>query len=445
MQRPLCHLLLTLLLGCFVGAAPAAQPPNVVLIISDDQAWTDYGFMGHKHIKTPHLDRLAKRSLVFPRGYVTAPLCRPSLASIASGLHLHQHGMTGNDVSPARGLAREQEGRAQIDAFNQRPSLVSLLVGSGYLAFQSGKWWEGSWKSGHFTGGMTHGIAGKGGRHGDEGLKIGRKGLAPITDFIDRATERKQPFFVWYAPFLPHTPHNPPQRLLARHRRPDRPNDEARYFAMCEWFDETCGELIGHLEKRGLTDNTIIVYICDNGWRPRSRSDVPVPEDWRFAFSPRSKGSPYENGIRTPIMFSSPGTIPASRSSDLASSIDLLPTIVKACGIEVPNQLPGINLLDQAAREKRKQIYGAAHSIHNMVVGDPAATRQYRWVITRRFKYLKRDHGTDTTHYKLVHEWDQTPDQLYDLQADPGERKNVLNSQLKVAKRLRRALDDWNK
>jgi len=93
------------------GVEPApkefvAAGPNVVLIIGDDQGWTDYSFMGHGDIKTPHLDRLAHRSLVFRRGYVTAPLCRPSLASIVTGLYPHQHGVTGNDVDGPNERAR---------------------------------------------------------------------------------------------------------------------------------------------------------------------------------------------------------------------------------------------------------------------------------------------------------------------------------------------------
>ena len=75
----------------------ADGPPNIVLLLSDDQAWTDYGFMGHEYIETPHLDALAKRSAVFPRGYVPTALCRPSLATLATGLYVHQHKISGND------------------------------------------------------------------------------------------------------------------------------------------------------------------------------------------------------------------------------------------------------------------------------------------------------------------------------------------------------------
>ena len=103
MSRPQCVTDIWIAVCCillFAGAtvaSRAADRPNVLLILSDDQAWGDYGFMGHPHIETPHLDQLAAEASTFTRGYVTAPLCRPSLASILTGLHPHQHGITGND------------------------------------------------------------------------------------------------------------------------------------------------------------------------------------------------------------------------------------------------------------------------------------------------------------------------------------------------------------
>ena len=177
----------------------AAERPNVVLILGDDQAWTDYGFMGHPDVETPNLDKLAARSLVFDRGYVASPLCRPSLASMITGLFPFQHGVTGNDVDG-------RNNRAALDTplreqFHARPSFIRTLTTNGYLAHQSGKWWEGSFQDGGFTHGMTHGDPMRGGRHGDAGLKIGRKGMQPVTDFIDHAVAKKKPFFVCYASY----------------------------------------------------------------------------------------------------------------------------------------------------------------------------------------------------------------------------------------------------
>ena len=149
---------------------------------------------------------------------------------------------------------------------------------------------------------MTRGYPERGGRHGDDGLKIGREGMQPVNDFIDTAIEAKKPFFIWYAPFLPHTPHNPPQRLLDKYTTDGRPKPIATYYAMCEWFDETCGQLLDRLDEKGVADNTLVIYVTDNGW-------IQNPDSGGYA--PRSKRSPYEGGIRTPIMFRWPGKVQA--------------------------------------------------------------------------------------------------------------------------------------
>ncbi len=95
-----CATLVVAALFCRITVAAEAGPPNVVLIISDDQAWTDYGFMGHADIQTPHLDKLARESVLFRRGYVPTALCRPSLVTLLTGHYASTHGVTGNDPSP---------------------------------------------------------------------------------------------------------------------------------------------------------------------------------------------------------------------------------------------------------------------------------------------------------------------------------------------------------
>ena len=240
------HLGLSILGVCLAFCAQtncqAQTQPNVVLILSDDQAWTDYSCMGHPVIQTPHLDRLATRSALFRRGYTPTPLCRPSLMTMITGLYPHQHGVTGNDPKPDKSLTDSQYGvlREQlISSIDQHPTIPKLLGQHGYLSMQTGKWWEGNYARGGFTNGMTRGFPNPGGRHGDNGLEIGRKGMQPVFDFIAESKHADKPFFLWYAPMLPHTPHDPPERLLAKYRSADRPIELAKYYAMCEFFDET--------------------------------------------------------------------------------------------------------------------------------------------------------------------------------------------------------------
>ena len=420
-----------------------AKPlPNIVFILSDDQAWTDYGFMGHPEIKTPHLDELARQSLVFERGYVAAPLCRPSLASMLTGLYPLQHGITGNDVDgPKR--------RAELDVgvrkeFYTHQNFVRVLTNNGYLAHQSGKWWEGSWQDGGFTHGMTHGDPSRGGRHGDEGLTIGRKSIQPVKDFIDLAIEKQQPFLTWYAPFLPHTPHNPPAQILKKYIVPGRSMDEAKYYAMCEWFDSTCGELLDYLNKKEIRENTLVIYICDNGWAAASTNkEDPAQKLWK-GYAQRSKSSPFEKGIRTPIMLSWPERIKKESVQDLAHAIDLFPTIAAATGIQLTVELPGIDLLDKQARAKRKRVFGVCHSVYNMSPGNPDGTLQYLWCVEDDWKLLLRYNGLDTTRYKQLHIWDKEPTRLYNLKKDPHEKNELSAMHPGIVNRLRKKIQTWH-
>jgi len=165
-------------------ASILAERPNVILIISDDHA---------------------------------------SLATMLTGLYTHQHGITGND--PVKG---GQDREVWLDQFFENPMLPKLLADAGYNTLHTGKYWMR---------GFTH-DNGETGRHGGKSLDIGRKTMKPITDFMDQSIESKKPFFVWYAPFLPHTPHNPPKRLLDKYADV-QPAKKAKYYAMVEWLDES--------------------------------------------------------------------------------------------------------------------------------------------------------------------------------------------------------------
>ncbi len=404
-------------------AGPDAGP-NVVMIIGDDQAWGDFGFMGHEVIRTPHLDRLAAQSLLFTRGYVPSSLCRPSLATLATGLYPHQHRITSND--PPGGLAREEmlrQRQRQIANIERVPTLPRLLGQRGYVSFQTGKWWEGNFRRGGFTDGMTHGDPARGGRHGDEGLKIGRQGLEPIFDFLDRRGDR--PFFIWYAPFLPHQPHNPPEELLAYYRDKTDSPAVARYWAMCEWFDQTCGELLAGLEQRRLAENTLVVFVVDNGWIQR-------PEGG--AYAPRSKRSPNEGGIRTPIMLRWPKRIePRRDETTLVVSVDLLPTILCACGLKPTAQMQGVNLLDAEKLAQREAIFGEIFTHNAVDVDHPASSLQYRWCIEGNWKLI-------LPNPRLLP--DARPE-LYDLEADPREDDDLAERRPQVVERLTKQIEQW--
>ena len=430
------------LLLVFFGAyaLSAKKSPNVLYIISDDQAWTDYGFMGHPQIKTPRLDKLAKESVLFERGYVPTALCRPSLVTLVNGRYAHKHGVTGNDPSPKNYLRGENynEKRSQLISYLDRfETLPNLLGEQGYLSHQSGKWWEGNFKHGGFTHGMTRGFPQPGGRHGDDGLKIGRNGLKPIEEFVDHSMKENKPFFLWYGVFLPHTPHNPPERLLNPYKGLGLPISIAKYYAMCTWFDETCGQLIDLLEKRNLRDDTIIVYVTDNGW-------IQNPE--RGGYAPRSKQTPYEGGIRTPIMFSWPnGELKNGKRKDVVSSIDLFPTVLAATGARAPKGLPGLNLLENLKTEKpikRKEIFGESFAHDIADVKNPEDSLLFRWSIEGKWKLLLTYDG-EVNRYKSTHPRVEKRPQLFNLLKDPKEEKNLAKDNPEVVARLASKIAKW--
>jgi len=426
-MKPALALLLALL------PLAAAERPNVLLIISDDQAWTDYGFMGHPAIDTPNLDELASQSLTYTRGYVSSPLCRPSLASIFTGLPTHLHGVTGNDPKPPELAERENDwmsGRADpvgmathetvYQNFGQNPGLAELLKDAGYLTLQTGKWWESNPIRFGFTDAMTHGDPERGARHGDEGLAIAREGLEPIRLFLKAADAADAPFFIWHAPFLPHTPHNPPEELFEKYSTLTDSPHVARYWAMCEWFDETCGNLLRLLEAFDHADDTLVLYVCDNGWIQR-------PNSGRYA--PRSKQEPYEGGIRTPIMVRWPGHVEAllDRRTPV-SSTDLAPTILEAVGLPVPDGMPGIDLRDRDALAERDTIFGSDHhhDIHD--VHHPNRNLQTRYIVSGWWKLIDPVEGEP---------------ELYHLKHDPYEENDLAPARPERVTELKNRLDAW--
>ncbi len=403
------------------------------MIISDDQAWGDYGFMGHDVIQTPSLDQLASESVLYPRGYVTAPLCCPSLASIVTGLHPHQHKVTSNDPPlvgegpryPVQEWSeeRKQLRREMIAHIDEVPTLPQMLKQRNYVSFQTGKWWLGHYSRGGFTAGMTHGDMERGGRHGDEALRIGRETMQPMYDFIENAGD--QPFFIWYAPFLPHRPHDPPERLLKKYRDQTDSIHIARYWAMCEWFDETCGELLSYLDEQGLTGETMVLYVCDNGW-------IQQPD--ASGYAPRSKRTPYEGGVRTPIMVRWPGHMTPRREEDLpASSIDLAVTALHACGLEPTSGMQGVDLLDREAVAARETVFGADYTHDAVDINDPRSSLQHTWTVTDPWKLIQPAEPNIPAGRP----------ELYNLEDDPNETVNLADDYPDRVRQLREQIKMW--
>ena len=425
------HPLLLIIVAILVlvcGPAFAAERPNIVMIISDDHAWTDYSFMGHPQLHTPRLDALARQSLAFTHGYVPSSLCCPSLASIISGFYPHQHKVTSNDPPIPAGVTSQQfqlssaftAGREVMNRHLEAvPTLPRVLGQLGYLSLQTGKWWQGPYSRGGFTHGMT-----RGDRHGDDGLEIGRKTMQPIYSFIETARQQNKPFFVWYAPLMPHEPHTPPERLLKKYQTKTSSERIASYWAMVEWFDETVGDLLGHLEKQGLAENTIVIYLADNGW---------IQNYDKARYAPKSKQSPYDGGLRTPILLRWPGKVAPRITEDLALSIDLVPTLLTALGQEPDPRMQGVNLLDTKAVNVRKAIHGECFTHNAVDLNHPAANLRWRWTIEGHWKLIVPD-AKNEPNERI---------ELYNLGQDPLENSNLAAAQPEIAAKLLGNLNAW--
>jgi uncharacterized sulfatase len=248
--------------------------------------------------------------------------------------------------------------------------------------------------------------------------------MQPIFDFIDGARADGQPFFVWYAPLMPHDPHTPPERLLEKYQHVAPSSHVARYWAMIEWFDETVGQLLDYLDSEKLADNTVVVYVADNGWI----QNVDAPR-----YAPKSKQSQYDGGVRSPIMVRWPGRVQPAEIDELAISIDIAPTLLGIVGQSPTAGMQGVNLLDDAALARRKAIFGECFT-HNAVDLDrPAANLRWRWMIEAGWKLI-------------VPEPKNEPDgqvALYRLASDPHEETNLAGDEPQRVERLRKQLDDW--
>ena len=497
MQMPLIHihqsrvrglLRLAAFLILSAGQAFGAERPNIVFILSDDQAWWDYSFMRRPGVekaaidlnpsiyqvaKTPAIDRLADAGLTFTHGY-SMPVCRPSLASIITGAFPHQHYITGNDLVAGGVRVPDQTVEYRMQVFQTLPRILASRL--GYTSFQTGKWWEGNHTNGGFINGsfrsgdtanslstsnpdtrppQWHGSAPSylAARHGDWGLMVGRvdyvnqvqapaypinyaNTIVPATDFIDSQVAAHQPFFLWYAPMLPHGPYDPPSGLRSIYdaliAEPDEVGDPfATQYGNIERFDGGVGALLDHLDAVGIASNTIVVLLSDNGYIPLTPS----------TYAPKSKDTAYEGGVRTPIIVRWPnrikagGALPPQIITKPVSLVDLVPTVLAAVGLEPSPEMTGVNLLDLNAVAARDTVFGEDHNIEIYDLTDPRGSLQTRFAIRDGWKLLLSTNGTSEL-YHLYNTATGAP-------VDPFENTNVSASNPALASTLAAAINSW--
>jgi len=463
------RILLAIFLSFLSALATSSHgaPPNIVYIISDDQTWSDFGFMGNERVHTPNLDALAARSARYVNAYVPTSVCRPSLVTLLTGLYPHQHGVHFNHGPPGNSAYNKMTSREEYERVRKREfeliGKVATLPGIlhrqlAYRSLQTGKFWEGHWRNGGFTEGMTtfepppasqtfggvrklangervaHG-------NGDIGLQIGRETMTPITDFIDDCASRDQPWMVWYAPYLPHQPHDSPDKYyqLARNM-PGVAGHEIPYYASIAQFDDTVGELIRYVEAKDDAANTLFVLVVDNGWSPGEKRERNRPGE--FAHTRNSKRAPFDDGVRTPILIRWDGIVEPATHEGLVNSIDIVPTLLSAAGAKVPPQLPGIDLLPSARGEQSldpgRPVFGEIYPGDATGLGHPGRDIAYRWIRHGPLKLIV-PHGKKPWNGFL------TKPALFNVTIDPRETTDLAThaDYARDITRLTAMLDAW--
>jgi arylsulfatase A-like enzyme len=192
---------------------------------------------------------------------------------------------------------------------------------------------------------------------------------------------------------------------------------------MCEWFDITIGQLMDYVDEKGLSENTLFVYVTDNGW-------IQDP-DRPNRYAPRSKREPYDMGIRTPIIYRWTGTIePLYDEITLTSSIDIATTVLAACGLQPTESMQGIDMFDKEARAARDAIFAEVYA-HDFSTVD--SSLYHRIVVTRPWKLILTDPSYDP---------DRGPE-LYNLEKDPYEWDNLAETHPDIVSQLSEQLEVW--
>jgi arylsulfatase A-like enzyme len=411
------------------------ERPNIVLIIGDDVGWQDFGFMGAEVARTPNLDALAAQGVVFSHAFSTASSCRPSLQSLLTGYFPLQFS---SKVAMLRKGETPIEPNQEILHFETVPR---RLAERGYASFQGGKYWEGSYQMAGFTHGMTT-------RYGEEaedairilrfagsdGLVLGRATMQPLWDFIDEHAEG--PFFVWFAPMLPHLPFDAPPRYRLLYEGKDLSPVTKAYYANLTRFDDRVGELLAHLEMRGLREKTLVIYISDNGW---NREGDPGAMQPRERGKTRGKLTAGELGHRTPLVFSWPGVLPeGKRHEDLVSAVDLFSTILDFAGAQQVPGRPGRSLyplLTGAGDFDRESVIGSVTELLNQessrVEGSFLGPEEPE-------AYFLRDRTWRYVWYRR-----SGREELYRIREDPFETRNVVDRYPHEVRRFRREVTRW--
>ena len=414
-------------------AAVAADKPNIILIYSDDHGWADLGAQGSdKDIRTPHLDAMARDGVRFTRGYVTAPQCVPSRAGVLTGRYQQRFGVEDNNKGPlpleqltiaerlkAAGYVTGQVGKWHLDLVGGKKGEKGLRVAKEHMPHAQGfdEYFRGELRQFY----ASHDLSGKPFADAPHLVADNRFRVVVQTEaalsFLDRRTAKpEQPFFLYLAYYAPHVPLESPEPWFSK-TPVHLPKERRQALAMMAAMDEGIGQLRAKLKAMGQDQNTLIVFIGDNG--------APLGKAWDGSLNTTligQKGMLAEGGIRTPFVATWPARLPADKVYDQpVSSLDVAATAVAAAGLPKAPELDGTDLAPFVSG----QIAGAPHERLFWRWGSQAAVLEHPW--------------------KLVRLGDRE-EMLFDVRLPDGENlaKNQAKARPEIVDRLRQALKAWS-
>jgi len=423
------------------GQTTKKRRPNVLLIFTDDQGSIDVNCYGAKDLITPHLDRLAREGTRFSQFYVAAPVCSPSRAALMTGRFPQRAGVPGNVSST--------HGRAGMPT--EQVTIAEMMKAAGYVTGHVGKWHLGytpetmpngqgyDYSFGHMGGcidNYSHFFYWQGpNRHDlwENGREIWRDGdffgdliVNECKHFIEE--NRENPFFLYWAINMPHYPLQGVEKWREKYKHLDAPR--RMYAAFVSTLDEMIGEVVTHLDKLGLREDTIVIFLSDHGHSQEMRTfgGGGDPGPYRG-----HKFTLWEGGIRVPCIVSWPGRIPRNTVRDqTAVSIDWMPTIAEYCGVSTPKRkIDGksiVSLIESGS-------VPSPHKTLHWESGKHWAVRQGDW------KLVHNGPATEENGKKLP----KVENFLSNLAQDVTETKNVADQHPDIVQRLTRLHNAWTK
>lgn len=447
-NSPFFIIFLALQFFTFRNGLNAQEKPNIVYINIDDLGWTDLACYGSSYYETPNIDRLVAMGMKFTDAYALASNCAPSRAGLLSGQYSPRYGIYTVGTSE-RGKSKD---RKLIPVKNRTilpDSVVTIaetLIKEGYITASMGKWHLGEDPR---TQGFDINIGGTHAGHPksyfspyrNKNLKDG-----PIGEYLtDRLTNegisfiesnKDNPFFLYMTYYTVHTPIQGKQDLVEKYRNKPttKYHKNATYAAMVEAMDSNVGRLINTLEELNLTKNTMIIFTSDNGGL------FIVSEQFPLKYG---KGSYYEGGVRIPLIIRWDGKIKPNTISKIpVMNIDFYPTFLEVANIHPAKEL----ILD--GESLSPILFGKGQFINRSLFWHfpiyLEASRGYNEKTGRDPLFRTRPGSTMRYgKWKSHHYFEDGTVELYDLEKDLGENKNLVKVTPKKTKELLKMLDDW--